>query len=1670
MITFRLRDARLARLDAALTAVGDIKPTESLTIERDLWNREDWTVADATVLLAGLDTVWASTSPCVDVLAGDSTFAALGDAPVVTAAQAADVDAIPRRPGRAPSGFTPDIRTALGGDPAGTAAFDELVTQGHRLWLAALPADRGYPFDDVGTMLPLRLETLFDAPGVAPNVDPDRWMLSLRVIPQEPSISRHDGHIDAQELRAASAFWSTVWQSGALDATWLDGDAADRAFAQLCRAVEPARGAWLITATVPAEAGGTVTAQPVPGGSDESEPTRVVALPPRLSVSFWTNDASGDAVAQRLGSLPLDETAAIPATLDLPLFGSSGDADHSWLVDFDAAVSVGLAGSWPLPIGIGPAELGGISVVGLGDEAPDDLITAHLYAGTIGGLTLGAATNSVQGQSTGSSTATRDGSAVTDGAPDIVAWKGAARARLQAVLSPGSTVSGVTGQQIARFLVGAESDLPVLPVAAGPTDRGIDEPEPADLAPLMMRALWPALWGERLRDYWHDDGLGSVLTNWALEFMKPEGPLSALRFGDEAYGILPVSSLALWQQPPRTSIGYDVYDTALHTLSTAVDGMRRHIYRREHNTGTVRDADAATYASLLGRGGSSVLFQHRTGLDEQFIASVLGIADRDSFFTVLLENTKSALSEFGLPVVRPDSLGVTLGDQAERVRIPLVRPSRSSYWGQEKQLLRFPLWLLIDLLTGDGHAVNSRGAYTDLDRLFADDIVLGGDEYEPEQSGEARVHVLPDSLLIRVLVHATQTANEWRASGASGTVEEQGKAAYALAKLVDGGKPTRWNPGKNGSVDAATGVPVFPVPISPGLLSRLERAFGATLDAASVRLDPWATGLAWERLTTTMNDSRHRHRLGAYGWVDGPFDGQPGPTPSGLLHTPSHDQTLTATILRDRHREAVRTGALNEDSEPPWSMKLTGDTVRAASEIAEDVRAGGHIFEVVGREVERIVASTPTSVARPSAFLWVQAVRQKYPMYVDAPHPRQVCNGVEAIDGLLTNLGSPTPDFPITTDQADALRALDAALSTYADLLLIDGVTHSLSRQTTRAADAMDAASGLGATPELEFSRTKPSGYQLETAVLSVLPSVAAPAGAVAARLAEPSAAAFLDSRFGDAWTWTVTDRTGVVVDTVTLADLGLTPIDTLVHSGQLLEQLVLRRAGSIDVVVREEGNRAWQISDAGVESTRSLRQLGLYPGDLDGLDDETVRSHVLAADGASPTATIQRTNPSDARVWTVWDVLGNPLGLVDADSLGLTTAQLDALPTQELTDEVKDAVGHPRRSIHGPPERQQCAELSAAFGAPAAPKMLSTTDLPLDNSSAFEQLRSRYTAVYAAAVTAAKAARDAGELDPADESIQAAAIRDAAVWGITPIASPQDAETFYAAFGGVGRPANSSTFADVVLASATAFEARIAAARHPSALPSPADASAPLLGERQLKATGVPDGVQSLARALSQLVCASDVLPVLIEWDTATLQTQTGLVAQPQAGLDEDWLTVVAPVRPPLARLEALQLGADANALTTWTSSPGDPWRTDVVAENLNRRQTKSQGPSLTMPRLVVAYGPSDALAAAKAAVGVVDVFNESVPMPQRNTYAAFGFNAPAARAPQAILLAVPPVVGLRLDEPTLERVLQETRELTVARTLRADRLGVLDVIASMPWVAASGPLQLRLDRDAHA
>jgi hypothetical protein len=146
---------------------------------------------------------------------------------------------------------------------------------------------------------------------------------------------------------------------------------------------------------------------------------------------------------------------------------------------------------------------------------------------------------------------------------------------------------------------------------------------------------------------------------------------------------------------------------------------------------------------------------------------------------------------------------------------------------------------------------------------------------------------------------------------------------------------------------------------------------------------------------------------------------------------------------------------------------------------------------------------------------------------------------------------------------------------------------------------------------------------------------------------------------------------------------------------------------------------------------------------------------------------------------------------------------------------------------------------------------------------------------------------------------------------------------------------------------------------------------------------------------------------------------------------LDRDWLAVVAAVRPALARLEAFQLEAQ-RPLRPTSNGLADPWGTGAAAASRDE--------------LVVVYAP-DALPA-RVAVGAVDSFAETIPATVATTAGAFHVDAPSARAPQAVLLAVTPDVARPLDEETLAAIVAETRSLARARMVTPEELG--------PWAAA--------------
>jgi hypothetical protein len=331
------------------------------------------------------------------------------------------------------------------------------------------------------------------------------------------------------------------------------------------------------------------------------------------------------------------------------------------------------------------------------------------------------------------------------------------------------------------------------------------------------------------------------------------------------------------------------------------------------------------------------------------------------------------------------------------------------------------------------------------------------------------------------------------------------------------------------------------------LLADLERVFRATLDTASVRVDPWITGLAWRRLTKLRHEER-TDALGLYGWVDRPYHGTPGPTPGGTLLAPSYAQLLTSVILRDKQ--------IHDPQADRWKIDLDSRAVRPAKRFADEVRAGAHLQEVLGRAVEGIVAQPDR----------VQVLRDQFP--IRSEHAgRRTCDGQAVLKDGLATLNA----MALSPEQLAALAELRTVTNTYGDLLVADAVHHVVSGRPEKAGEAMEAAAGLELPPEFDVIRTPHSGHTVSTTVWFALPDVELPADTSQvgpAALADAAVAAYVEQRVPvDRWRWKVKRKTGSHV--VTLADLGLSVADTLAYSQDGLRQLAIEHANGQSVIDR---------------------------------------------------------------------------------------------------------------------------------------------------------------------------------------------------------------------------------------------------------------------------------------------------------------------------------------------------------------------------------------------------------------------------------------------------------------------------------------------------------------------
>jgi hypothetical protein len=1558
--TYHYRNKRLEVIQAALDKLGDpaaLAPEQTVLRDRlvsefEVLKQDHWQVSDAAYFATTVESLTGMKRPqeVQELVAKDPVHFLFNEKPI-TPNQASQVfqNIWDFKQSSQPSEqlLIAKIYSTFGRWQA-PRGLEILVHACHSRWLASAAPARRYLFDDVGVILPIRIETLFDPPSSQYNTDLSRYQLSVRVTPDDASVCNDPLLLSRQEQVYLVSFWKSVQgsQNGPLNANWFDTDGASEAWAELERKVGPKRAAWMISSIHPefSPEGDVSIPKEIVSETDHPRRSRISGLPPELKVYLVYKDDQGEQQSIEVGRLPQDPNKKLDASElkmalpdEIPFMpeesatdpndGSTRRKKEYWWSSWSKAIEVGLGGQWFLPQGVTPENIESLYVVGIGEQSAQEHFVSHALSGDLSIIPLGTPTNSIKGKT-------------KIGIPSLDAnWFQIAKERLKQRLVKTTLDPSKAGGRIAKVLT--ETGLPFFP--------GADFNDQTYESHRMVSALWPALWGHWLRDFWGLGERADLTALWAMNNLYPEGPLMPIRIGDQPYGIIPATAISRWKRDSIDDEGTRAIEVGMANNLTMLRGAWAQSVQENRS---VVGKSIEEFMEILGQDALSRRLVARGALGVQGLFELGQTNQSDKADIINQIRSKLSAVEDVMQGKLNESKFHGFVDRVTNIELPLVQPTKMPFSHLFKaKRERLPIqWLMEKLL--DYPSDNSIDSLEEFFQISFFGPTPNHNDFD------FNISILPDSLLIRLMTYACQLASELnfkespRGSKAH-LLQKQRSAVTELAQVLDN---KQWQRQEQALVKDKLVDWKFWIEIPDKERTDLERALRATLDTAAHRIDPWITGLAWSRLERSSNSQRRVHRMGLYGWLDGPFVGKPGPNDSGLLLTPSRDQTLTALILRDKFLTAKHLRQTSSLNTIPWHMNVTSSKVQLAEEILEEVKRGIPIQEVLGRRIEDVVSFDDADRNK------LETLRKiRFPMNPGRNDPNEVCNGSAALVDLVNN---PQDDLFSTdpqksSNQIKMLRRLQDAMDVMSDMLVAQGVLSVVRGDIAHAAKAMDASSGFDKPPSLEVIQTPSSGFYIKSNVLSVLPFFSVTSlsqDSSPLTTIEPSFAKFLESKLGANWSWTVRKQTdqGITTSTVGLEKLGLSPIDTLGYSDEFLSDWVL--AVHRSPVESVDANTKWTVES---EQVRLARQLASTLGCRLAMSKDILCEKSLEKNNRTESASelFKRYKKIRERLSKVIEEL----------SSGISSQNPDGLKEGLRQSILWGAI----------PEEQTARALAFRFMS--------------DPSSGLPDELQQITVILNGLVDDLKS-----RLDRANKEI--------------------------------GLPENLADKLDKI-------------------------------------------DLQKLANTLVTLAMPQGRLSILLPWKSEWLkstQGHEGLSLRRSSNLDQEWLTVVATTRANLARLESLQLTMN-EPLDTLSSQPEDPWCKKAVKkiqEQIKRPDPQTPNKMDREVRVWFGYGDSSALNGSEVAVGLIDSFNESIPVPRVTTTAAFGFNAPSSRAPQTILLAVPPEPRQRLDHEVLLQIVRETRELAIARSVRlGDIPDEFHFLSPSMWLKTSGPLQMHLE-----
>lgn len=1148
----------------------------------------------------------------------------------------------------------------------------------------SMPAEPVCPGDLPLVLMPVRLETRFF------TLNNGSVELRVRVYPDKIHLDSHERDLTRDEQTWGQHYWEQDWRAGN------DTSVRSAAWRQIADRFGAYRAAWIVRVLEPTNAAARPTS-----ATAEGEPLAVAPVFPNVTIAdtdtTWRHAPqarllpdrwiailhSGGQVAATVTGNPISRPLNVGPNPQAPKPVGEVEAaikrgdrlavddDMMWMVDFNTAESVGMA----LRISVTPAQLSAgldsLLVFGVtrsltvAETAAQlaDLLDAHHYTDGLAFMRPGTPTNN------------------TDDRRADYNSRDPGHARSFATEIAPAPTDEVTNALRVGTALGLRFDR------ISPTfdhiDRGLAHDD-LDMRS-MNTALWPVSWGYFLSNMiGAEAGLTPALVDWArthfLDHVRCFGPFPTLRCGSQPYGILPVTSLDLWQ--PGTDERVTAQDTWLRGMLL---DLRERVWRPTMGSvsriGSRNPPDPDTdLADVMRTDGVSSSYDARYVFGRHFLLNLFqrlssSMPDSDPSQTALLQ-------QLGIPW-RPRLARLWNAGWRHDISAPLIQAGEVSPWAALE-----PNYIAALL--------NERSIQA---------LINARPNPEATDKTTSLLHMLLRHALLRQIAGAAALLFSSDTGADLATLLRDPD----LVDLVTGTAPTQhWlrqldHPLAGSGTKIRERIETAASFTDPSLLALGEFRAGlarlkgldseallllmqGTLDLSAHRLDAWITSFATKRLAAMHVDGPAGQYIGAYGWVENlkPIPstlirpvttlpaGEPGPlqalaTDSGFIHAPSMSHAATAALLRNSHLGPTGVPA----ADGPFAIDLTSRRVREAARLLDGVRQGQPLGALLGYRLERLLHDTVIgNGVRLDRF--IAKLRSLAPLVARAnesntatPVASIAANNV--VDGLLldrrwkqersfieTELQKLTPSPAELAAVRRALDGLGESIDGLSDALTAEAAYQMARGNSSRMASTLASiAQGNAPPPELEVARTPRSGVSLTHRLLTLMSGTTSLGTPSVRSKAEPQLNAWAARLLGNASKVRCTverlDDSGTVVETrkLQLGEVALTPLDVVygveaVNGTTLseVEQQILYHLRHANATLRFQHARPTNLDNDEItlfdllEQAREMRRLlsvarGVTPEDLNPperiaqatIDVAELEGRVIEAEGSLLTA-----------------------------------------------------------------------------------------------------------------------------------------------------------------------------------------------------------------------------------------------------------------------------------------------------------------------------------------------------------------------------------------------------------------------------------------------------------------